>query len=284
MAVLVTGAKGQLGSELKDLALLYPSQDFLFTDVEELDITNFQAVDAFFKQNVIESVINCAAYTAVDRAENEKGKAYLINAVAPRNLAILSSRYEAKLIQISTDFVFDGKKAQPYVETDKPKPLSVYGKTKLAGEKEIFRYAKSALIIRTAWLYSAYGNNFVKTVQRLAREKSSINIVCDQIGTPTYAKDLASVILKILPLFKENSREIYHFSNEGTASWYDFAVAICEFSGLKSAIIPIETKDYPTPAKRPAFSVLNKAKIKRDFGLSTPYWRDSLKECIGEKQ
>ncbi len=280
MTILVTGADGQLGREIQELSKKQNAHSFLFTDIGSLDITDYKALDDYFNQNKTDIVINCAAYTAVDKAEADKKAARLINTDAPGLLASLSINHEFKIIQISTDFIFDGKKSSPYLETDKARPLSYYGLTKYEGEKKIIKKVPSYIILRTSWLYSSYGNNFVKTMLRLAKENDSIRVVYDQTGTPTYARDLAAAIMGIIPQFKDNTKEIYHFSNEGAASWYDFAKAVCEIAGIKTPVFPIETKDYPTPAKRPAYSVLNKAKIKKDFNITIPHWRDSLKECL----
>lgn len=280
MKILVTGANGQLGSELRALSPKYHSHSFVFTDIGELDITNMKAVDAFFKDGKFDAIINCAAYTAVDKAESERYKAFQINAAAVKNLAAAAKKYGAFPVHISTDFVFNGKKYEPYQENDKPSPLSIYGRTKLDGEKLFMKNSSEGVIIRTGWLYSSFGSNFVKTVLRLAREKGKINMIFDQVGTPTYAHDLAKTVLEMLPNIKRKRKETYHFSNEGVASWYDFSKAVCEIAGVACIILPIETKDYPTPARRPRYSVLNKSKIKKDFSLEIPYWRDSLKLCM----
>lgn len=281
MKILVTGSKGQLGSELRELSGDFPEFSFLYTDVEELDITNALNVDAYFAENKPDAVINCAAYTAVDNAETDETPANLINATAVRILAQAAAAHKALLVHISTDYVFDGKGFVPYQETDATNPVSAYGRTKLAGEQAVYQYASRAVIFRTSWLYSAFGNNFVKTMLKYGTERTSMNIVFDQIGTPTYALDLANTILILLPqAVKNNSVELYHFSNEGVASWYDFAKAIMEFSGLSCKMNPIETKDYPLPATRPFYSVLNKSALKQKFAIEIPYWRDSLKHCM----
>lgn len=276
--ILVTGANGQLGSELKHLSQFHPFH-FVFTDIEELDITSMEEMEAFFSSQKFDWVINCAAYTAVDKAEEEKELADLVNHKAAGNLAAVSSRFKAKLIHISTDFVFDGNSFTPYTEKDKPHPLSVYGKTKWEGEKAVLKRCPQAVIIRTSWLYSSYGNNFVKTIMEAAKKRESLNVVFDQIGTPTYARDLAQAVLSIIR-FRDFVPGIYHYSNEGVASWYDFAKAIMEIAGMECRIEPIETHQYPTPARRPACSVLNKAKIKKTYRIEIPYWRDSLKKCL----
>lgn len=269
---LVIGANGQLGSELK----LLLQDKGVYVDRAELDITNPEAVDNYAKKREWTAIINCAAHTAVDKAESEQELAELINAKGPENLA----KTGIPLIQVSTDYVFDGTNCRPYVETDETNPQSVYGKTKLAGEKAVMEYADTAIIIRTAWLYSTFGNNFVKTMRKLGNERSNLTVIYDQIGTPTYARDLAQAIVDILPQIKPGMKEIYHFSNEGVCSWYDFATAIMAQSDLNCEVLPIETKDYPTPAKRPSYSVLNKAKIKQDFGLKINHWAVSLADCV----
>ncbi len=279
--ILVTGSKGQLGNEIQQLKDKYSGYNFIFTDIEELDITNKQAVEQFFINKNINYAVNCAAYTAVDKAESEPELASLINGKAVKNLAEVCRKYNTFLIHISTDYVFDGNNDKPYIETDKPNPASVYGKTKLNGELEILSLKKNAIIIRTSWLYSSFGNNFVKTVLRLGKEKPQLNMVSDQTGTPTYARDLAKAILDIIPNLKLNKDvEIYHFSDEGITNWYEFAKEIIELSGLKCEILPIETKDYPTAAKRPLYSAFNKNKIKSHFNIEISHWKDSLKECI----
>lgn len=270
---LVVGANGQLGNCIR----LFLKDTAIYTDKEELDITDENAVKEFVKNNNFKCIINCSAYTAVDKAENDIELATKINVDGVRNLA----KTNIPLIHISTDYVFNGKNNVPYVETDTTDPMSVYGKTKLEGEKEVLKYSKSAIIIRTAWLYSQFGNNFLKTMLRLGKEKESLNVVFDQVGTPTYAMDLAGVIFKILQSGKyENMKEIYHFSNEGVCSWYDFAIEIMKEVNLNCKVKPIESKDYPTLAVRPSFSVLNKSKIKRDFGVEIEHWRMAMVECL----
>lgn len=269
---LVVGANGQLGNELR--LLLKNRAEYV--DREELDITDRQAVLSFVKPEKYEAVINCAAYTAVDKAEDNEEQAYKINADGPENLALTG----VPLVHISTDYVFDGEKCSPYTENDITNPKSVYGRTKLAGEQAVLNVAHTAVIIRTAWLYSEFGNNFVKTMRRLGEERESLNVVFDQVGTPTYAKDLAQAIIAILPQIKTDTKGVYHFSNEGVCSWYDFATAIMGQSGLNCQINPIESYQYPTKASRPFYSVLNKAKIKTDFGVDNRHWRQALVECI----
>ena len=272
--LLITGNKGQLGTELS--ALL---PDALKTDYDTLDITDEAAVKDFVQKNNVDTIINCAAYTAVDKAEENVEAATKLNVDGVRNLAKSGA---ATVVHISTDYVFDGSSCRPYVETDKTCPVSVYGKTKRAGEEALFQEAKTAVVIRTSWLYSPYGNNFVKTMRRLGEQKDSLNVIFDQVGTPTYAADLAKAIVDLLPHIKTGSKEIYHFSNEGVCSWYDFAKKIMELSGLSCEVRPIESKDYPTLATRPFYSVLNKAKIKVVLSRSIPHWEDALKRCLKE--
>jgi dTDP-4-dehydrorhamnose reductase len=283
MNVLVTGSNGQLGSELKKLVAINTdnSNHFIFTDIEELNITNEAQVKAFFEQNSIDFCINAAAYTAVDKAENEPAIAYLINVEAVRLLAIQCHLYNTVFIHISTDYVFDGMSHLPYKEANPTDPQSVYGKTKREGEMVALKNNPKTIIIRTSWLYSTFGNNFVKTMLRLAQTRPALSVVADQIGTPTYAGDLAQVILHIIDVINENKDKnfvgTYHYSNEGVASWYDFAHAIFEMNNIKIALKPISTTEYPTPAHRPAYSVLDKSKIKNTFGIEIPHWRESLK-------
>ena len=281
MKILITGAKGQLGYELKLLGKKYPDFQLTFTDVEELDITDMQAVSAFFDKLHPDVIVNCAAYTAVDKAEQEPDLALKINALAVRNLSNACGEFNALLIHISTDYIFNGKGYRPYVETDTPEPVSSYARSKYAGETQMLSSCRNGIILRTSWLYSAFGNNFVKTILKYGKERGNLNVVYDQIGCPSYAKDLAAAILEIIPKLTDHEGvEIFHYTNEGVASWYDFAKAIIEFSGIKCLINPVETKDYPLPAERPFYSVLNKAKFKERFGIEIPYWRDSLEDCI----
>jgi len=281
MKVLVTGSNGQLGLSIKNQAGSFPSFHFIYTDVDELDITSMESLKIFFQKNKIDALINCAGYTAVDKAEAEREKAFLINAQAVKNLAMLSNEFGYFLIHISTDYIFDGNKTTPYLETDIPNPQSIYGHSKFEGENEIIRFAKNAIILRTSWLYSEYGNNFVKTIQRLAKDRPELKVVSDQVGTPTYAGDLAEAILKIITHKSDFlGVNIYHYSNEGVASWFDFASAIVELNKLDCKVKPITTEEYPLPAKRPFFSVLSKEKIKKEIGLIIPDWKESLKKCI----
>jgi dTDP-4-dehydrorhamnose reductase len=282
MKVLITGSKGQLGLSIKKLAPEFPDYRFIYTDVEELDITKADDIRKFISDTNPEVIINCAAYTAVDKAEEDTEKAHLLNATAPGYLAKAASENNILLIHISTDFIFGGDRKTPYTEEDKAVPESVYAKTKADGEQEVVKNSKRAVIFRTSWLYSEFGHNFVKTILRLAEERQEINVVNDQIGTPTYATDLAETILRLLPeLTKINQgTEILHFSNEGIASWYDFAKEIVQQSGLKCKVNPISTKQYPLPAKRPAYSVLDKSKIKSRYGIDIPDWREGLRRCL----
>lgn len=269
--ILITGAKGQLGTELSKLL-----SDAILTDVTELDITDFAAVQKFIADHKIGTIINCAAYTAVDKAEEDVALAEKINVSGPENLA----KTGCKIVHISTDYVFDGKGYKPYTPEDETNPISVYGKTKRAGELAVLQNAKEAVIIRTAWLYSPYGNNFVKTMRRLGAEKESLNVVADQVGTPTYAADLAEAIVHILPQISEKTKGIYHFTNEGVCSWYDFATEIMAQSHLTCQVNPIPSSAYPTKAKRPFYSVLDKTKTKTTFNLQIPNWKESLRKCL----
>lgn len=281
MKILITGANGQLGNEIRELAHLYPQYNFLYTDIAELDITNAAEVNRYFGLHLPDAVINCAAYTAVDKAETDAETAYLVNATASGNLARASQQHGAFMVHVSTDYVYDGRNYRPYNETDTVNPVSVYGKSKLAGEQEVLQSGARAIIIRTSWLYSAFGNNFVKTMIKYGRERDALNVVFDQAGTPTYARDLAKAILDILPQAAATGNTgIFHYSNEGVTSWYDFAKAIHELAGINCRVNPIATKDYPSPAERPFFSVLDKSLIRNSFAIEIPYWRDSLKDCI----
>lgn len=289
MNILVTGACGQLGNEMQWEAKHNSQHRWHFTDVASaanitvspLDITAREAVEAFVQEKEIDIIVNCAAYTAVDRAESEPEKAHLLNATAPGYLAAAIERRGGHLIQISTDYVFDGTAHTPYTEDCPTCPASVYGRTKLAGEEAVLAANPSAMIIRTAWLYSPYGNNFVKTMLRLGREKEQLGVIFDQIGTPTYARDLADAIMTAI----NNGIQpgIYHFSNEGVISWYDFTKAIHRIAGINTCRVrPLHTAEYPTPAARPHYSVLDKTKIKSTYGIEVPYWEDSLRRCLAE--
>jgi dTDP-4-dehydrorhamnose reductase len=284
--ILVTGSNGQVGSEIKELSKDY-NYNFFFTTSNDLDITNHNKVKEYLESNNINIIINCAAYTAVDKAEDDKENANDINHLAVKNLAQISKDNNIKLIHISTDYVFDGKNFKPYTEDDITNPNSVYGKTKLDGENEMIKInPHNSIIVRTSWVYSSFGNNFVKTMLRLGKEKDELGVIFDQIGTPTYARDLAVSILEIIQHSKLNIQnssthtEIYNFSNEGVASWYDFSKEIMKMAKLDCVINPIETKQYPTPAARPHYSLLNKSKIKDTFNITIPYWKDSLDECL----
>ena len=278
--ILVTGSNGQLGSELQALA---PAHDdtcrFFFTDVAELDITDRQAVYSFIEQNRISVIVNCAAFTAVDKAESEPELCNLLNHIAPGYLAEAIASVGGTMIQISTDYVFDGTSCKPYKEEDITNPQTVYGRTKLAGEESVIRTCAGSMVIRTAWLYSTYGNNFVKTMLRLGKERDKLGVVADQIGTPTYARDLANAILTVIE--KGIKPGVYHFTNEGTCSWYDFTKAIHRMEGIEDCeVSPIHTEDYPVPAKRPHYSVLDKTKIKQTYELDIRWWEDALKDCL----
>lgn len=281
--ILVTGSNGQLGSELRKFFQVSSEYTWFFTDVDQLDITDRSAVNNYFKENSINVCVNCAAYTAVDKAEDEPEKAKLLNAFAVGLLADACYSSDALLIHISTDYVFNGRHYKPYDEDDQPDPVSAYGKSKAEGEKVLFQHKARSVIIRTSWLYSSVGNNFVKTMLRLGRERSEIKVVSDQIGTPTWAADLAeAIVFFIHNHHKQQSVKIYHYSNEGVISWYDFAIAIMHIEGLQCKVIPIESKDYPVKTERPFYSVLNKSRIKLDTGITIPYWLESLKSCLRE--
>lgn len=281
--ILVTGCNGQLGSELRFLTDDIYEEDyrFIFTDVEELDITDRQAVTNFVEEHQVNILINCAAYTAVDRAEENFEMADLLNRVAPGYLAEAMDAVGGTMIHISTDYVFDGSAHLPYKEDDPTKPIGVYGRTKLAGEEEVILGCTGSMVIRTAWLYSTYGNNFVKTMLRLGKEKEELGVIFDQIGTPTYARDLARTILHIVQ--QGIKPGVYHYTNEGVCSWYDFTRAIHRIAGIDHCHVkPLHTEEYPTPAPRPHYSVLDKTKIKEAFNIEIPWWEDSLKECLNE--
>jgi dTDP-4-dehydrorhamnose reductase len=279
--ILVTGSKGQLGSEMNEIAHQYPNYHFIFTDVEELNITNHTEVAAFIELHRIDIIINCAAYTAVDKAEVEVDIAKEINQLAVKNFAEIAKDKGIKLIHISTDYVFDGCAKIPYIESALPNPQSVYGNTKLAGEQALLNTnPKNSIIIRTSWVYSSFGNNFVKTMLRLSKEKAALNVVADQFGSPTYAADLAKAILTLLPAIKNEEVTIYHYANTGVCSWYDFAKAIFEIKGIELQLNKIDTAQYPTPAKRPKYSVLATQKIINKYQLSIPHWKTSLAVCL----
>jgi dTDP-4-dehydrorhamnose reductase len=284
MKVLITGSNGQLGSEVRELAANYSKLDLVFKNSHEFDICNFDELQNFIIKNNIISVINCAAYTAVDAAEEDEQIAKKVNAKGVFNIVKALQKVNGKLIHISTDYVFDGNHFLPYKESDPVSPIGVYGETKRAGELAVINSDIDSIVIRTSWLYSFYGNNFVKTMLRLGNERDELGVIFDQVGTPTYARDLAKTSLEILcgdsSVDISKNGNLYHYSNEGVASWYDFAISIMELGGENCKVKPIQTKDYPTLAKRPQYSVLNKSKIKTDFNIEIPYWRDSLKDCI----
>lgn len=283
--ILVTGSNGQLGNELKLLTNLLPQSNFLFHDIDTLDISNLDALSIFFQKTRPSFIINCAAYTAVDKAESESEKAFLINDKSVGNLAKIAVEFNSKIIHISTDYVYDGNTHIPYIETSATNPLSIYGKSKLKGEKHL-ESVQNALIIRTAWLYSNFGNNFVKTMIRIGKEKKELRVVYDQVGSPTYAADLAQTIIYILKLTIEQPDKfisgIYHYSNEGVCSWFDFANEIIQYLKMNCIVLPILTKDYPTPTHRPAYSVFDKTKIKTTFGIQIPWWKESLINCLNK--
>jgi dTDP-4-dehydrorhamnose reductase len=278
--ILVTGSNGQLGNELRKASGQYPGFKIIFTDLPELDITDQYATDVFFRNQKLDYLINCAAYTAVDKAESEPEKSDQINAKATALLAAGAARYNFKLVHISTDYVFNGQHYKPYTEDDATSPQSAYGKSKLAGEEAIRQSGAQSLILRTSWLYSAYGHNFVKTILRLAKERSEIKVVFDQVGTPTWAADLAKCILSMINKPQPERCSIYHYSNEGVCSWYDFAQTIIKSGGLNCRVLPVRSKEFPTPAPRPAYSVLDKSKIKKDFSVQIPWWQKSLRKCL----
>lgn len=280
MNILITGADGQLGAEFRDLSKHYSTYNFLFTNHHDLDICNEGAVKDFLVGNSVNFIINCAAYTAVDKAEDDAVDCDKINHAGIANLALAASNAEAKLIHFSTDYVFDGTKCLPYTEEDHTSARTIYGITKLAGERVALAKCKETMIIRTSWLYSSFKHNFVKTVMNCLTNKGQMNVVCDQLGTPTYARDLAQFVLD--QVHKEIVPGVYHYSNEGTCSWFDFAKMIQRFANLPGSIQPILTSEYPTLAKRPAYSVLDKSKIKETYNISIPYWVDSLEECINK--
>ena len=277
MRLLITGCNGQLG---RSLGKLIGPDGALFTDVEELDVTDEKAVGQLVEGEGIDTIINCAAYTAVDRAESDQDRARLLNAVAPGILARVMERVGGRLVHVSTDYVFNGRACAPYRETDEPDPQSVYGRTKLEGEQAVLEECRDAVIVRTAWLYSPYGNNFVKTMLRLGRERDEIGVVYDQVGSPTYAPDLAEACLRLAQRDREPG--IYNYTDEGAVSWYDFARAIHRLAGITTCRVnALLTEQYPTPAARPHYSVLDKQKVK-DAGIRVPYWEESLEHCIKE--
>ena len=277
--ILITGSHGQLGNEMQQTARRFPQFNYLYTDIEELDICDKAALDAFVKANAVNVIVNCAAYTAVDKAEDDVELCYKINADAVRNIGEIAAENNLKVVHVSTDYVFDGTNHIPYTEDQPVCPATVYGKSKLAGEQALLKTCKQAVILRTAWLYSSFGNNFVKTMMKLGTERDSLNVIFDQIGTPTYAADLADAIMRIISS-KNFVPGIYHFSDEGVCSWYDFTKSIHRLAGITCDVRPIETKDYPARTPRPHYSVLNKAKIKSTYGIVIPHWEESLERCI----
>lgn len=281
--ILVTGSEGQLGNELKVVSKNFYGYDFIFTDIDTLDITNAGHLAGFIDKNKPDWIINCAAYNQVDRAENEPEMANLLNALAVKNIAEAIHETDCRFIHISTDYVYDGKSSVPYNEDVPANPPSAYGKSKLAGEKYALLHHRS-MVIRTSWLYSSFGNNFVKTILRNAREKESLSVVFDQTGSPTYAADLAGAIMFIVSGVIRNqialNAGIYNYANEGACSWYDFATEIIYEAGLKCHINPVLTRDFRREAQRPEYSVTDKSKIKDTYGLSIPHWRMSLKQCM----
>ncbi len=281
MNILITGCNGQLGNEMQLLEGSHPQHTYFNTDVAELDITNQDAIESFVEDNAIDGIVNCAAYTAVDKAEDNEELCTKLNAEAPAYLAAAIGKRGGWMIQISTDYVFDGTQHFPYTEDADTCPNSVYGKTKLVGELNVQKFCERSMIIRTAWLYSTFGNNFVKTMIRLGKEKPELGVIFDQIGTPTYARDLAVAIFAAIE--QGIVPGIYHFSNEGVISWYDFTKAIHRLAGITTCHVrPLHTSEYPTPANRPHYSVLDKTKIKNIYGMEIPYWEDSLAECIAK--
>ena len=284
---MVTGSKGQVGMELQTLATHFPDFDFNFVDIDELDIADPKAVKTFFSENKINYCINCAAYTAVDQAETETNLAWKVNTIGPENLAVACASQQALILHISTDYVYHTQQTKPYIETDFTNPQGTYARTKLNGDEAVLKnHPGGAIVIRTSWVYSAFGNNFVKTMLRLGAERGELSVIYDQIGTPTYARDLAQVLLDIVQKAESQSVDkkyfsgVYHFSNEGVTSWYDFAVAIFDQKQMQVKVRPIETKDYQTTAKRPPYSLLNKSKIKNNFGIEIAHWQQSLRSCL----
>ena len=275
MNILITGCNGQLGTEMRNLSVMHPAHCYFFTDVAELDITNREAVGQFVVENDIDLIVNCAAYTNVDKAEEDEATARLINAQAVENLAVSGVR----VIHVSTDYVFSGEESSPRLESDSVAPRTAYGRTKLEGEQLLLKHCPDAVIIRTAWLYSPYGNNFVKTMLRLGKERDELRVVNDQIGTPTYAEDLAKAIYAVIEA-PEWHAGIYHFTDEGVCSWFDFTVEIMRQAGRKTKVLPIKSSEYAYKTPRPHYSVLDKTKIKNTFGIVIPQWQESLAKCL----
>jgi dTDP-4-dehydrorhamnose reductase len=277
--ILITGSHGQLGNEMQQAALQFSGFNLIYTDIDELDICDKMALNSFVKENKINFIVNCAAYTAVDKAEDDVALCYKINSEAVRNIGEVASENGLKVIHVSTDYVFDGTNYIPYTEEETVCPSTVYGKSKLAGEQALIETCADSVIIRTSWLYSSFGNNFVKTMLKLGKDRESLNVIFDQIGTPTYAADLAQTIFKVISndVFVPG---VYHFSDEGVCSWYDFTKTIHRIAGIKCNVQPIESKDFPVRTPRPHFSVLNKAKIKNTYNITIPHWEESLEKCI----
>ena len=278
--ILITGSNGQLGNEMQQAAVRFPDFNYIYTDVAELDICDKSALDAFVKANNVNVIVNCAAYTAVDKAEDDVELCYKINRDAVRNIAEVATENKVKVVHVSTDYVFDGTNYLPYTEDMPVCPATVYGKSKLEGEQALLENCRESVILRTAWLYSSFGNNFVKTMIKLGNERDSLGVIFDQVGTPTYAADLADAIMQLISS-ETFVPGIYHFSDEGVCSWYDFTKTIHRMANITCDVKPIETKDYPARTPRPHFSVLNKGKIKSTYGISIPHWEVSLEKCIG---
>jgi len=286
--ILVTGGDGQVGMELQNLQDKYPDFSFRFTDAKDLDITDIQAINQYFESFQPDYIYNCAAFTAVDKAEEAVGIALKVNTLGAENLAKAAKKHNSKLFHISTDYVYDSSQNTPYIEGDSAHPGGIYAITKYLGDKAVLDILPSSIILRTSWVYSSYGNNFVKSMKKYGVERDQLNIVYDQIGTPTYAHDLAKAILDITQKIESKeidshtAKGVFHYSNEGVASWYDFAMAIFDLEGIQCDVRPILSKEYPTPARRPPFSLMDKGKFKSTFGLSIPYWRESLVACLKE--
>ncbi len=281
MKLLITGANGQLGLEIASLVPNFPEYSFFFADKNLLNIVNFEEIEGFLSKNKVDVIVNCAAYTLVDKAEEEPEMANEVNHLAVKNLGLIAKNHHLKLIHISTDYVFDGNSEIPYKEADATNPQNAYGISKLNGEKALTEInPKHSIIIRTSWLYSEFGNNFVKSMLKLSKEKESITVVSDQIGSPTYAKDLAKAILQIIPAINNNDIQIYHYANQGQCSWFDFASAIMKIAQQNCEILPIPSSAYKTKVKRPKYSLLNTNKIQHTFNLEIPNWEEALRECI----
>lgn len=281
--ILVTGANGQLGTEIKQISEQHTQYQFFFTNTATLNITNFKQVHSYCSKNNINIILNCAAYTNVEQAEENIENCFAVNHLGTENLSKISKELHIQLIHISTDYVFNGSNTAPYLETDSTNPLNVYGASKLKGEESMLTInPKNSIIIRTSWVYSSYGNNFVKSMLKLSETRTELRIVADQFGTPTYAADLAKTMLKILPKIQNSGVEIYHYSNQGTCSWCEFAKEMFHQTKKEVKVLPISTDQYPTKAKRPLFSILDKSKIKNTFGIEIPHWKQSLTECLNK--